>query len=382
MVSFRKVFSLALLVPLISPCVSLAENGVTGKDVTVAIVNTTSGPTATTGIMFNAGPKVFFEHLNASGGVGGRHVIVKSYDDGYEPIRAAEETKKAIEVDRVFAVINNNGTPTAKAVLPIIQRLRVPFLFPRTGDLAVREPFDRNVFNLRSSFADEMDKLVAYAVTSQHRKRFAVLTQSDVFGSIIKSYALEAMRVNGIRNFVGEGEVPRNSVDTSSALDTIAKSDPDVVVLGVTQAASVPFLRAAQKLGKKWGYLALNNNNPMISQLTNHEADRVIMSQVVPNPATSGLSVAKAFRSEMKAANQEQSINFVAFEGYVNALFFAEALKAAGPNPTRDKLIDAFESQEYDLGGIKVKYSKTIHEAKLPVLLTQIKDQEFVDIKF
>jgi branched-chain amino acid transport system substrate-binding protein len=359
---------------------ALAVDGVSSSEVTVAIVNTTSGPTATTGIMFNAGPKVYFDKINKAGGINGRKINARVYDDGYEPIRAAAETKKAIEVDKVFAVINNNGTPTAKAVMPIIQRLHVPFLFPRTGDVAVREPFDHYVFHLRSSFAIEMNKLIEYVVGTQHKKKIAVLSQSDVFGTVVKSYALKALRLNGIKSFIGEGEVPRNSVDITEPLDVIAKSDPDVVVLGVTQAAAVPFLKAAQKLGKKWIYVALNNNNPIANQLTNGEADNVFVSQVTPNPVTSELAIAKMFREDMKAAGQEQSINFVAFEGYLNAHFFAEALKEAGSSPTREKLIEAFEAKEFDLGGIKVKYTNKDHEANLPVFLTRIKGQNFNDI--
>jgi branched-chain amino acid transport system substrate-binding protein len=379
--NFNKALVILGFACLISvPLAASAEDGVTNDEVVVGIVNTTSGPTATTGIMFNAGPKVYFEQLNKAGGVNGRHINAKYYDDAYEPIRAASETKKSIEADKAFVILNNNGTPTAKAVMPIIQRLKVPFLFPRTGDIAVREPFDRNVFHLRSSFAVEMNKLIDYVVSNQKKTKIAVLSQTDVFGSVVKSYALKALRKQGIRNFSAEGEVPRNSVDISEALATIAKSDPEVVVLGVTQAAAVPFLKLAQKSGKHWMYVALNNLNPIANQLTNGEADNVLVSQVTPNPVTSQLPVAQKFREAMKTAGQEKSINFVAFEGYVNAQFFSEALKVAGASPTREKLIEAFESKEFDLGGIKVKYTSKNHEGGLPVFLTRIKGQEFVDL--
>ena len=357
-----------------------AVDGVTDKSVTVGIVNTTSGPTATTGIMFNAGPKVYFEKLNKSGGINGRKIEAKYYDDGYEPVRAASETKKAIENDHAFVILNNNGTPTAKAVLPIIDRAHVPFLFPRTGDIAVRDPFNRYIFNLRSSFAVEMVELINQAVIKEKKKKVAILTQADTFGNVVLSAAQKALRDKGIKDFAANGEVPRNSVDITAAFETIAKSNPEVVVLGVTQAAAVPFLKLAHSKNKKWRFLALNNLNPVVTQLTEGEGDTMLISQVVPNPTTSTLPIAKQFREDMKAAGQEKSINFVAFEGYVNAHFFAEALRAAGNNPTRETLIDAFESKEFDLGGIKVLFSKTDHDGTLPVLVTQIKGQQFIDL--
>ena len=331
--------------------------------------------------MFNAGPKVFFEKLNQAGGVNGRRVEAKYYDDGYEPVRAASETKKAIENDHVFVILNNNGTPTAKAVLPIIDRARVPFLFPRTGDLAVRVPFNRYIFNLRSSFAAEMMELVNYVVIKEKKKKIAILTQTDIFGSVVQSAAQKALRDKGIKDFAATGEVPRNSVDITAAFEAIAKSNPDAVVLGVTQAAAVPFVKLAHSKGKKWRYLALNNLNPIVNQLSDGEGDTLLISQVVPNPFTSDLPIAKQFRDDMKAAGQEKSINFVAFEGYINAFFFVEALKAVGKNPTRENLIESFESKEFDLGGIKVLFSKTDHDATLPALVTKISGREFIDIK-
>lgn len=374
---FARIF---LVCAFFSPILFAAE-GVTENSVIVGIVNTTSGPTATTGIMFNAGPKVFFEKLNKAGGVNGRKIEAKYYDDGYEPVRAAAETKKAIENDHVFVILNNNGTPTAKAVMPIIDRANVPFLFPRTGDVAVRDPFNRNIFNLRSSFAVEMTALVNYVVDKEKKKKVSILTQADVFGKVVQSAAQKALRDKNIENFAAIGEVPRNSVDVTEAFETIAKSKPDVVVLGVTQAAAVPFVKLAFSKGKKWRYIALNNLNPIVSQLTGKEGDNILISQVVPNPETSQLPMAVQFRADMKAAEQEKSTNFVAFEGYINAYFFAEALKAAGKDPTRESLIEAFESKEFDLGGIKVLFSKTDHDATLPVLLTRIKGQKYIDIK-
>lgn len=357
-----------------------AVDGVTDKSVTIGIVNTTSGLTATTGIMFNAGPKVYFEKLNKAGGVNGRKIEAKYYDDGYEPVRAASETKRAIENDHAFVILNNNGTPTAKAVLPIIDRAHVPFLFPRTGDLAVRYPFNRYIFNMRSSFSVEMANLIDYVVTKEKKKKIGILTQADTFGNVVMSAAQKALRDKGINDFSVNGEVPRNSVDVTAAFETIAKSNPDVVILGVTQAAAVPFLKLAHSKKKKWRFLALNNLNPVVTQLTNGEGDTLLISQVVPNPTTSMLPIAKQFREDMQAAGQEKSINFVAFEGYLNAHFFSEALKAAGTSPTRENLIEAFESKEFDLGGIKILFSKIDHDGTLPVLLTRIKGQEFTDL--
>jgi branched-chain amino acid transport system substrate-binding protein len=73
-----------------------------------------TGPSAQLGIQFNLGAKLFFDRLNAQGGVGRRTVEIRTMDDGYEPDRCAENTRKLI-ADDVFALFGYIGTPTSLA---------------------------------------------------------------------------------------------------------------------------------------------------------------------------------------------------------------------------------------------------------------------------
>ena len=91
-----------------------------------------TGPAAQLGIQFNLGAKLFFDRLNAQGGVGRRMVEIRTMDDGYEPDRCAENTRKLI-ADDVFALFGYIGTPTSLAALPIFTQAKVPFLAPSPG---------------------------------------------------------------------------------------------------------------------------------------------------------------------------------------------------------------------------------------------------------
>ena len=53
-----------------------------------------TGPAAQLGIQFYQGAKVYFDQLNAHGGVGKRLIEIRNLDDGYEPDRCAENTPK------------------------------------------------------------------------------------------------------------------------------------------------------------------------------------------------------------------------------------------------------------------------------------------------
>ncbi|RZJ49879.1 MAG: ABC transporter permease, partial [Acidovorax sp.] len=118
-----------------------------------------TGPAAQLGVQFNQGAKLFFDQFNAQGGVGKRLVEIRTLDDGYEPERCAENTKKFI-ADDVFALFGYIGTPTSLAALPLFTQARLPFFGPFTGAEALRQPFNRLIFHVRASYYDETALIV------------------------------------------------------------------------------------------------------------------------------------------------------------------------------------------------------------------------------
>lgn len=107
----------------------------------------------------------------------GQQLEVRALDDGYEPGRCAENTRRLI-ADNVFALFGYIGTPTSLAALPLFTKARVPFFGPFTGAQALREPFNRLIFHVRASYYDETALIVNH-LTSLGMKRIAVFYQSD-----------------------------------------------------------------------------------------------------------------------------------------------------------------------------------------------------------
>ena len=91
--------------------------------------------------------------------MGGRNVEIVQMDDGYEPDRCAENTRKLIDND-VFALFGYIGTPTSIAALPLATKARVPFVAPFTGAMALRAPLNRYAFHVRASYNDETGLIV------------------------------------------------------------------------------------------------------------------------------------------------------------------------------------------------------------------------------
>jgi ABC-type branched-subunit amino acid transport system substrate-binding protein len=99
-----------------------------------------TGPASALGIGMNDGIMAAFKEANDAGGIKGQKLKLIVYDDGYEPDKAIENTKKLIETDSVFALIGGVGTPTANAIEPITTINKVPFIGPFTGAEFLRNP--------------------------------------------------------------------------------------------------------------------------------------------------------------------------------------------------------------------------------------------------
>ena len=103
--------------------------GVTDSQVLLGQSVALTGPAQQLGLDMQLGSKLYFDQINARGGVHGRKIVVKTLDDGYEATRAAENTKKLINQDRVFALFGYVGTPTSAASMPIFTEAKVPWRF-------------------------------------------------------------------------------------------------------------------------------------------------------------------------------------------------------------------------------------------------------------
>ena len=98
-----------------------------------------SGPARALGEQFRIGAQLHFERVNARGGINGRPIELQSLDDGYEPDRCAENTRKLID-SGVFALFGYVGTPTGVVALPLATAARVPWVAPFTGAEAFATP--------------------------------------------------------------------------------------------------------------------------------------------------------------------------------------------------------------------------------------------------
>ncbi|MGD9550383.1 MAG: ABC transporter substrate-binding protein [Burkholderiaceae bacterium] len=329
-----------------------------------------TGPAAQLGIQYHSGARLYFDQLNAQGGIGGRSIVIRTLDDGYEPERCAENTRKLLSED-VFALFAYVGTPTSLAALPLATRAQVPFIAPFTGAMALREPLQKNVFHLRASYNDET-ALIVKQLTHLGLKKIAVFHQNDAYGQAGLDGVRLALAAQNLKP-VATATVERNSVDVAKAVATLAAAAPDAVVQVSAYKSCAAFVRAARKAG--YGGLFYNVSfvgTQALAEELGKEAEGVVVSQVVPSPYNAANGITREFVAAAKKAGNVQ-VNYSSMEGYLAARLFAEGLKRAS-KPTREGLVAGLESLgETAFGGFQVSLSPTRHVASRFVELSMLK---------
>jgi len=332
-----------------------------------------SGPAAQLGIQFNQGAKLFFDQLNAAGGVGKRMVEIRTLDDGYEPDRCAENTRKLI-ADDVFALFGYVGTPTSLAAVPLFNQAKVPFFAPFTGAESLRQPFNRLIFHVRASYYDET-ALIVRQLVNLGVKKIAVFHQNDAYGKAGLDGVNKALAEHKLP-LAGAATVERNSVDVAAAVEKLVAAKPDAVVQIAAYGASAAFVRAARKAGFGGTFYNVSfvGTQALADELGKDGAG-VVVSQVVPSPYQPSRQITREFLDAIKKAGDKVQPNYSSMEGFLAARIFTEGLRqaAASGKISRDSFISGMEGLGTQvISGFPVSFGPNDHTASTFVEMSML----------
>ncbi|MGY8903679.1 MAG: ABC transporter substrate-binding protein [Burkholderiales bacterium] len=364
----RRQFALAgLLASPLAPHLVWAQ---AGTRVVLGQSAPTTGPAAQLGIQFHAGAKLYFDAVNAKGGVLGRTIELRLTDDGYEPVRTAANTKKFIE-DGVFALFGYIGTPTSLAALPLATEAKVPFFAPFTGAQALREPYNRYAVHVRASYFDETAAIVRQA-DSVGIKKLAVFYQNDAYGKTGLEGVTRALATLN-RKPVSTGTVERNTVDVAKAVTDIMAMQPEAIVQISAYKSCAAFIREVRKVGFGGTFYNVSFvGTQALGTELGKDARGVAVSQVMPFPFSPMTLLSGEYQAAL-ATNKELTANYSSMEGFVAAKVFVEALRRAGRNATSEEFLTALETmQNHNLGGFVVDFAPRKHEGSKFVELTML----------
>lgn len=332
-----------------------------------------SGPASALGLGMREGILAAFDEANRAGGVHGRSLELISYDDGYEPETSVDNTVRLIESDNVFALIGEVGTPTSLAVQSIAEKAGVPVIGPLTGAAFLRDPERANVINIRASYDQESEAWVEYLTDKLGFRRIAVLYQDDSFGRAgLKGVEAALARRN--MKLVSEGAYKRNTIAVKRAVLSIRRGDPQAVVIVGAYAPAAEFIRVARSVGMNALFVNISfvGAEALAAEL-GISAGGVMISQVTPLPDDTSIELVADYNAALGELNPLAQPGFISLEGYMVGRFAVMALEAAGPDATREQLLEAVRSTGvFDLGGVTLMFGPGDNQGMDEVFLTVI----------
>jgi branched-chain amino acid transport system substrate-binding protein len=365
----RRTFTLSASAAAISP-LRLAH-AQSGNKIVLGQSAPFTGAAAQLGIQFNTGAKIYFDQVNATGGINKKQIELVALDDGYDPERCAENTRKLIAQD-VYALFGYIGTPTSLAALPIATKDNVPFIAPFTGAMSLRDPKNKLAFHLRASYEDE----TALIVNQLHflgLKKIAVFYQNDAYGKAGLAGVTKALAKESLIP-VALATVERNSVDVAAAVQTLVSAKPDAIVQVSAYKSCAAFIRAARAaaFGGTFFNLSFVGTKALNDEL-GKEAAGVVVSQVMPSPTSQTSLIGREFTEAVKAYGKDANANYSSLEGYLAARLITQGLRNAAGKPGREALVTGLEAigkQSY--GGFDIDLSAKDHVASSFVQLSML----------
>jgi branched-chain amino acid transport system substrate-binding protein len=348
-----------LLLLALGPLTSAAGEIVIGQ------VAAFSGPLAPTGSHMRAGAQLCFDAVNAEGGIHGATLRLISKDDGYKSDETVRLARAMLKESQPLAFIGFVGTGNVEAMLEqkVLSEAGIPLIAVRSGAASLVRRNDPFLFITRASYAEEVEKITEQYVTTGYT-RFAILFQNDAFGLDVLASAEQAItRAGGF--LVAKGSYAKNTTEVEAAVKTIGAAKPQAVIMIANTAASAEFVKQSRAAGYFAQFVALSVTDAaqVVSRIGADKAEGLVLTQVVPDPNSRAVPLIREVQDNFaKFAPKEVTANHTFVEGYLGAKVLVEALRRAGPNPTRKKLRDTLEAMKnYDAGGVFITFSANRH---------------------
>ena len=331
-----------------------------------------SGPAQQLGTKMRLGIEAAFAEANKRGGVHGRRLELKTLDDAYETEAAFNNTRRLIAAERVFALIGGVGTPTARASVPVAAAAGVPFIAPFTGAEFLRSPEMKNVLNLRASYHQETEEIVARLTEDLGIKRVAVLYQNDSYGASGLVGTQLALKRRGLAP-VATGYYRRNTSAVKFALINIAAAKPEALIL-IGAYTPVAKMISLAKADANLVFATVSFvGSRALSNALGPDGAGVYVTQVVPMPEDASIPVVAAYRAALAARDAKAPPGFVSLEGYLAGRLAIAALEACGREVSRACFLNSIRSADaIDINGFRLKYGPNDNQGSDTVLLTVI----------
>jgi branched-chain amino acid transport system substrate-binding protein len=362
----------ALMLASAAGAATTGDPGITAKTILIGGTVPLSGEASAFGSV-GPGAKAYFDYVNSKGGVNGRRIEYRYYDDGYDPVQTVQLTRKLVEQDKVFAIFNSVGTANNAAIQPYLNQRRVPQLFVGDGAQASSQPAKYPwTIGFLQSYVGEGAVYGRHLAAARKAARIGVLYEKTPLGSDMTRGLERAIRGKGPK-IVARQSYELTDTDVSSQVAQLKSSGADTLMLFTTPKFAIQGFASAHRLGwKPQVYVASISIEPGIMSIARLNAPDLTKGALsiafVKNPndpiwrKDAALALYRKIMSRYNPRGKQSDV--YNWYGMTVAWTMVETLKKAGKTPTRASLLRAAQNlylrdNPFLLPGIALKTSRT-----------------------
>ncbi len=339
-----------------------AEPGITSTTVRLAVVMPLSNQFAEFGSSYMSGARAAAEDINRAGGVAGRKIQLMAVDTIPIPTDTVEQVKDVLTApgeEQVFALLGSVGHPSTAAMLPLLETSGVPVIGSATGLASQIKNSNSLVFPVRRRDKEVMQGLVRLLDTMSVVRLAVVHPRTP--DAMMQLQLLQEAVIGSKVQLVSQVDVGENNIDVAVQVKAMLAAKPDSVLSLGSYQVTEALVRQSRSAGYKGLFVIHSDTGTLRLMAELKELSRGMgVVSGLPSPYASGLGAAREFRAAMEKLKGEDRHEFdeASFEGYLAVRVFAEALRRAGPTPTRRELRQVLANQPLEVAGLYFDYRK------------------------
>ena len=346
--NFLSAIALALL--------AVALPASAAEDIVIGQVAPFSGPQAITGKAIHAGAKLWFDAVNARGGVRGRAIRLVTRDDAQKPEESVRLTRELIAAEAPLALIGTVGTANLEALAKdgVLTQQRVSMIGAVSGAASVVQASGMHI--VKASYHDEVARLFSQ-LAGVGVKRVGLVYQDDGLGRDVLAGAEAAAKKHGIE-LAARSSYARNTVAVEKAVADMVNAKVQVVFLGATTAAGIEFVKqygAAGGLGTLYG-MSIIDTDALLKALGPERSRGYAFSVVLPLAQQAGGAVVREYL-QLRDASKDANLSARSIEGFIAAKALVKVLEGTANLTPAGVTAALAAARSVDVGGYVLDFS-------------------------
>ncbi len=384
----KRVFAMVMAVVMAAVMFAGCSTGSTTTDSTtdsssetikVGILGPHTGEYASYGLGVRNGAELYFNKVNAAGGINGKQIELVIYDNKGDDTEAVTAFTRMVD-DGITALLGDVLTGNTLVVASEANAINMPMITPSATAAAVTLNDDgtvrSNVF--RTCFIDPFQgqKMAGFAYEVLGAKTAAVFAQTgnDYAQGLAEAFK-ETCAANGVEIVAEEGYA-KGDVDYKSQLTNIAAANPDVVFCPNYYEDDGMIVTQARQVGVNCTFLGGDGWSSVTNYAT---AEALEGCYYCSGYAPGSTDTVKQFEEDFKAAYGEETLNMFAATAYDAAMVLCAALEkaeatgyTAGSDEYKQAVIDAIKTEGAGVKGVTSETGYTFDENNNPIKDTVI----------